>query len=338
MRVGFNPNKDKKQEPNDFFHQVIIPVYIPNQEGYFKDSFTILKLSLTSLLNTIHNKTYISVINNGSCKQVIDYLNQLFQEKKIHEIIHTSNIGYVNSMLKGISGQNYLFFTNADADVIFLEGWQEESYKVFEKFSKTGAVTTTPNSRMLKTLTANIYRNTFFSKNIQFTKVQDPVALKLFANSIGNDDFFKKIHLEKYLTICKDEFKAVVGAGHFVVTYRSSIFFKNDKRYTEYVLGGDSDDIFDFPVVELGYWRLSTEFNYTYHMGNVLEEWMSELVYSQNRVVKENILIPQLSKSYSNKFLNKILNKIFAKILFKKPIWRLFLQYKGLSKSEAKVY
>ena len=42
MRIGFNPNKDKPKSTSHYFHQVIIPVYIPNQEGCFKDSFAIL--------------------------------------------------------------------------------------------------------------------------------------------------------------------------------------------------------------------------------------------------------------------------------------------------------
>ena len=37
MRIGFNPNKDKLQSILEYTHQVIIPVYIPNEEGYFFD-------------------------------------------------------------------------------------------------------------------------------------------------------------------------------------------------------------------------------------------------------------------------------------------------------------
>jgi hypothetical protein len=54
MRVGFNPIRTKLKLSFDYFHQIIIPVYIPNQEGYFKDGFTILKLCLNSLFKTIH--------------------------------------------------------------------------------------------------------------------------------------------------------------------------------------------------------------------------------------------------------------------------------------------
>ena len=39
MRVGFNPNKDKVLSKSDYNHQVIVPVYIPHQNDYFKDSF-----------------------------------------------------------------------------------------------------------------------------------------------------------------------------------------------------------------------------------------------------------------------------------------------------------
>ena len=77
MRIGFNPQKDKKLHPSDFFHQVVVPVYIPNQKGYFKDSFSILKLCLDSLFRTSHKKTYFTVVNNGSCDEVRAYLDHL---------------------------------------------------------------------------------------------------------------------------------------------------------------------------------------------------------------------------------------------------------------------
>ena len=41
MRVGFNPNKNKKIDESDFYHQVIIPVHIPNFEGYFNNIYYI---------------------------------------------------------------------------------------------------------------------------------------------------------------------------------------------------------------------------------------------------------------------------------------------------------
>ena len=39
MRKGINPQKNRIHELGPYFHQIIVPVYIPNQEGYFRDSF-----------------------------------------------------------------------------------------------------------------------------------------------------------------------------------------------------------------------------------------------------------------------------------------------------------
>ena len=84
MRIGSNPNKEIHQEQSVFLHQIIVPVYIPNEEGYFIDALKILKICLNSLCNTVHDKTYITVVNNGSCENVVRYLNALFLEKNMY--------------------------------------------------------------------------------------------------------------------------------------------------------------------------------------------------------------------------------------------------------------
>ena len=124
MRIGYNPHKDKRIEASKYVHQVIIPVYIPNQEGYFRDSFKIFKLCLKSLFATIHNNTFITIVNNGSDLIIKDYLNELYQDDKIHEVIHTENIGKLNAILKGLAGNAIEIVTISDSDVLFLPNWQ----------------------------------------------------------------------------------------------------------------------------------------------------------------------------------------------------------------------
>jgi hypothetical protein len=337
MRIGFNPHKDQKILKSEFFHQIVIPVYIPNQEGYFKDSFEILKLCLISLFKTSHKKTYITIVNNGSCQLIVNYLNELYEENKIQELIHVTNIGYVNAMLKGIAGQNFDFITTSDADVLFLEGWQQATYNVFQNFSKTGAVCPTPSSRSLRTYTANIYWDFFFSKSMKFKTVKNPEALKKFGVSVGNNNFYNKIQLKKYLTISSNGQTAVIGAGHFVVTYRADIFNSFDKRFTEYVLGGGSDDLFDIPVIKKGFWRLSTAENYAYHMGNTLEDWMKK---EKKEKINQNNFSGSvvLSKKGSSGFSYFIKSKLFAKFILNKKIMRYYLVFKGLTKEESKDY
>jgi hypothetical protein len=337
MRIGFNPNKDKIIKNTDFFHQVIVPVYIPNEEGYFKDSFTILQYCLNSLFKTSHAKTYFTIVNNGSCIKVVNYLNQLYEENKIHELIHTINIGKLNAILKGTAGQKFPLMTITDADVLFMNNWQKATYQIFETFPKAGAVSTTPSSKMIRHFTSNVLYNNFLSNQMRFTQVANPYAMKSFAESVGNPNLYNEYHLEKYLTLTEGNVSAVIGAGHFVATYRGSIFDNLEQRNSIYSLGGNSEcEILDRPVVKKDYWRLSTAENYTYHMGNVSGIWMLEYSNAIQDISQIHIELPNLQ--IKRRFSNKIKEKIFSGLIHKNFFWYWFLRYKGLSKEAAKNY
>jgi hypothetical protein len=338
MRVGFNPHKDKIQTASEYMHQIIIPVYIPNLEGYFKDSFEILGLCLDSLFKTIHKKTCITIINNGSCIEIVDYLNNLFQENKIQEVIHTTNIGKLNAVLKGISGNSFPLITVSDADVLFLNGWQEASYSVFDAFPKTGAVCPTPSSRSLRTYTANVYWDLFFSSKIKCTPVVNPDALKMFGLSVGDANFYNVTQLRTFLTVSNGDIKAVVGAGHFMTTYRAEVFDNLESRFTKYKLGGDSEGQFlDIPVVKKGLWRLSTTDNYAYHMGNVIEDWMFDAVSKLEQNDKgSNFELNPIQPS--SKLAYFVKSKLFAKFILNKKIMKYFLIWKGLGTEDSENY
>ena len=340
MRVGFNPNKDKVIASTDYFHQVIIPVHIPHQNDYFKDSFKILQLCLESLFKTCHSKTYFSLINNGSCDEVVDYLNQLKLEGKIQEVIHTTAIGKLNAILKGIVGHDFTLITISDSDVLFVEDWQEHTYKIYNSFPKAGVVSPVPSSKVLKQNTSSVIIDNIFTKRLKFTKVLDPKAMICFAKSIGKIDFYNTYHLDKYLTITDGlQTTAVLGAGHFVATYRASIFEKSIIKHTSFALGGKSEQlILDEPVNKLGYWRLSTTLNLAFHMGNVFEPWMKNKIDELEGISNFDMKAPQLSRISESKFINFIKLKFLMRIIIFKTIWQLFLQYKGLSKTEAKHY
>lgn len=337
MRVGFNPNKDKVLPKSEFTHQVIVPVYIPHQKDYFKDSFQILRFCLESLIKTSHSKTYITVVNNGSCSEVILYLNQLNQEGKIQEVIHTTAIGKLNAILKGLSGHQFPLITITDADVMFLNDWQKATYEVFEAFPKAGVVSPVPNPKNLKYYTANLIGTTFLSKKVSFTAVIAKEGMKAFAKSIGNELLFKNIHYEKQLTITHQRTIAVVGAGHFVATYKGVCFDLLKQRFSKFSLGGDSEQLLlDKPATDLGLWRLSTHENYAYHLGNVKEEWMHNEV--RKLAKNDSVFNINLKDKAFDGISNFVLMNFFSRVIFKKPFWHYYLRIKGLSKAEAQQY
>lgn len=339
MRSGHNPHKDKKESVSGFIHQVIIPVYLPDGGDYFRDGLQILRYCLESLSKTIHSKTFVTVVNNGSSGEVINYLDKLYSQGKIHELIHTVNIGKLNAVLKGISGNVFPLVTVADADALFLNGWQKATYDVYGAFPKAGAVCPVPSSKSYRTYTGNIWSENLFSSRFGFTETKNPEALKAFAQSIGNPDFYNRQQLEKYLTINSDGITAVVGAGHFLATYRGSIFKNIRRRFSEFKLGGDSErEILDLPVVRNGLWRLSTHDNYAFHMGNIAEPWMKDKLES----LHDNDFEPQHAPAFKSTAFTKtgdfIKNRIFGKLLSNKKILVLLLRYKGLSSETAKKY
>ncbi|MFN3754446.1 glycosyltransferase family A protein [Flavobacterium sp.] len=338
MRVGFNPHKDKPLEQSSYLHQVIIPVFIPHFEGYYKDAFTILDYCLHSLFQTVHNQTMITVVNNGSCTTIVDYLNQLFEEQKIQEVIHTENLGKINAVFKGLSGNNIPLVTITDSDVLFLNDWQKETVAVFNNFPKAGVVGLVPQIRNFAYLSNNLIFDKLFSKNLQFTEVKNPEAFKKFYYSIGWSEDYNLDYSRWTLSIDNKDFRAVVGSGHFVATYKKELF-DEIKTFMGYKMGADSERYLDESPLHKGLWRLTTNDNYAYHMGNVVEDWMIESL-QENAVdsVEVSMLKNQPKAKKISRFSFFIKNKLFAKIFDNTTFRKYFYHFKGLPKTVAKNY
>jgi hypothetical protein len=329
MRIGNNPHKDKAIRQSDYLHQVVIPVYIPNQEGYFKDSLQILQLCLHSLLNTVHDKTFITVVNNGSCKLVIEYLDKVYQNGQIQELIHTDNIGKLNSVLKGLAGNNIELVTIADADVLFLNNWQFETTKIFTALPKAGVVGIVPQFNMFKNKSGTIIFDNFFNKKLKFIPILSPEGLIRFYHSIGWDGTYNKDYLKYGLGLELNDVRVYVGSGHFVATYKKQMF-QEMKSYLHYKLGGDSENYLDTLPLQYDYWRVTTYDNYAYHMGNVIEDWMTKITHVENRKTEIDSGFNQNKRANALRFSLK--NKLFAKVLGNEIISRLFYKYKKLPK------
>lgn len=332
MRKGLNPNKNKNSEPSVFLHQVVIPVYIPELTAYFSDSLEILEMCLSSLFKTSHELTFISVINNGSCKEVKEFLEDLFQENKIHELVHTENIGKINAVLKGLVGHNIPLVTISDADVLFLNGWQQATVKVFETFPKAGVVGLTPQFKSYESHCGNIIFEKILSRKLKFADVENPEGLKHFYKSIGWDDTYNIDYLKKTLFIKNGKEKAVVGSGHYVATYKRQVF-QQIFTYHNAKLGIDSEKSLDLIPLKLGLWRLTTSGNYAYHMGNIKESWMIKQLQelkTKERFIEYNL--PQIKIRNVSSLSYVLKNRLLVKIFSSKKTKRMFYLMKGLPK------
>lgn len=336
MRIGSNPHKDKIQDQNPYLHQVVVPVYIPNEDGYFKDSFAIMKLCLESLFATTHSKTFISVINNGSCIEVKEYLDNEYIKKNIHEIIHTHNIGKLNAIIKGVTGNDIELVTITDADVLFLPNWQYETAMVFKKMPKVGVVGIVPQFNMFKANCENMIFNKFFSNELKFLAVKSKEGLINFYKSIGWNDDYNEAFLKFSLGLEHNETTVYVGSGHFVATYKKQMF-DEVHSYFNFKLGGDSESYLDSLHLKYDYWRVTTYDNYAFHMGNVLENWMQEVAYEKAQY-QNGILSGFAKHKHCNQTIVYIKRKIIAKIIFHSTISKWFYGFKKLPKNLVKTY
>lgn len=327
MRVGVNPNKFEDVSDSGYLHQVIIPVYIPHQEGYFKDAFQVLKVCLETLFKTVNSATFITIVNNGCHETVVRFLDELFFESKIQELIHTDNIGKTNAVLKGLTGHKFKLITIADADVFFLPNWQNATYDVFNAFPKAGVVGLTPQIKMYKSKSSNVIAENIFNSSISFIAILDSEAFKNFYESIGWGNEYSDIHNQMGLGIKMKGVNCFIGSGHYVATYRAGLFNSINTFMGGKKVAGIGEGYIDNIALFKGFWRLTTQQNYAYHMGNTISPFIKNKLHkvSNEVLINDNKSIKALRSIRFNPSNNLIPYRFTQFILKRKRVEKFFL-------------
>ena len=341
MRNGENQSKENLISATELGHRVIIPLYIPNEEGYYKDAYKIFEFCLYSLLKTSATKLKLSVVSNNCCKSVNERLFQLQSQGYIDElIIEKEVIGKINSILKALRTAQERLITITDADVLFCNGWEKAVVEIFEAFPKAGAVCPVPVFRKQLSYTSNIWMRYLFSRRLYFRPVKNPFALEKFAQSLGWDTLENRFKDIICTLQAKNGVIGVLGCSHFVATYKREVFEKLPEENSVYQLGGDSEGLYlDIPPVKMGGYRLSTYDNYAYHLGNHLEDWMHQKFNQIEEVVnKKNNDYASLKKLKDASINYFVSEKIFKKIFHSKKIYDFILSKKGITKEKLKTF
>ncbi|GAB3218766.1 glycosyltransferase family 2 protein [Algoriphagus aestuariicola] len=277
MRQGENPSKRNNKIKIDSIHRIILSVYIPNlQDQYFQHALEVFKLCIESVIHTIHEKTRISIVINGCCREVEDlifwYKDNYFP---IDQVFYTrENVGKINAIYSVVKSNLEPLITISDSDVLFLKGWQEESVDIFNSFPEAGMVSPVPSSKGYLYSTGSTLFYGLLKGKMRFADVQDPEGMDNFQKSVGSK-LYDPIHLRKYLVVSNPSGEAVIGCGHFVATFRREVFENSPKKVCEFrVQGGSEEAYLDDPNDRSGFLRLATLGNFAYHMGNSPAQWM----------------------------------------------------------------
>ena len=146
MRVGNNPSKIKGSPAyNPTQVGIASLTYIPALEGYFRESLDVLSVHLASLRDSLNQDCDLHVFDNGSCPEVIDFLQEQWQNGLIDWLsLSQHNLGKNGALNWIFSAMPNDFIAYSDSDVFFRPGWLEESLSIFDSFDKAGMVSAQP--------------------------------------------------------------------------------------------------------------------------------------------------------------------------------------------------
>ena len=127
---------------------------------------------------------------------------------------------------------------------------------------------------------------------INYKKVMSDADAEHYLKGMGNEALLNRenrvFSWKEKQYFLKDS-HAIIGAGHFVATYRSSLF-KGTYKYPKLKFkNGLEREYIDMLSDQRGFYRLSTVETYAYHLGNILDESLPTFSRRVNRLEPELI-------------------------------------------------
>lgn len=314
-RIGKNPARNIKEVPKPQRVTVAIINYIPYLEGYFKDSLKIFSIMIDSLNKNTEIEYDLLIFDNGSCKNVVDYLVEMRQKGIIqYLILSDKNIGKVaawNYIFGSAPGE---FIAYSDADIYFHKGWLSKSLEIFEKFPNVGTVTACPfrkNPQFFSSTISLAKRNKLHIEEEKF--IPDEWAIKHWMNSGSDIERFKKTDLLlDDIRIKSNDTYAYACSCHFQFIVRTEVA-RSIIPLKVLTLVAHNEELFDEAINEK-YMRLATLERLTEHIGNSLSgEWGKYAGDDNNLIYNKN----KSSHNYSifqNKLVKSTLIRLYNKI------------------------
>ncbi|MCB2213802.1 glycosyltransferase family 2 protein [bacterium] len=141
-RIGINPSRGQTLDFAPARTTVAVLVYAPHQAGYFKDRLDVTRMTIESILANTQEPFDLLVFDNGSCPEMVRYLQSLYESGKIDYLVQSKrNIGKLNALRIIFDSAPGEIVAYTDDDVFHLPGWLEEHLKIIDTYPNVGAVT-----------------------------------------------------------------------------------------------------------------------------------------------------------------------------------------------------
>jgi glycosyltransferase involved in cell wall biosynthesis len=301
MRVGLSPTKVKSSDYRPARVTICILTYVPEQIGYFAYRFDVLKICLQSITKNTELPYDLLIFDNGSCKEVVDYLRMLRDQEIIQYLILSArNVGMheAQKIMFNTAPGEVIAYSNDD--VLFYPDWLRTQLEILDTFPEVGMVCGLPVREQFRY--GNRYLQTYLTrfpdismKNGHF--IPEDWA-KDFLVSIGRDvSEALEYDLKAYTDIVLEYkgIKAYSTATHFQYVTPKSLILQGLQSEWDGRLMGESDKELDERIDSMGYARLTTFQRYVRHIGNIITPDLAESVVALGLTGKLRVWKPPTS-------------------------------------------
>lgn len=287
MRTGKNPSKSGVPAYTPKRLGIALIVYIPFMEGYFRHALDILKFQIASLYHNTKQDMDLLVFDNGSCPEVVEELNKLYDEQYIGWLVLSQhNLGKVGAWNWIFGSMPNELICYADSDVLFREGWFESSLEIIRSFPKVGMVSAQPTFHDVLDGKGTAHHTLVRDRNFTISEYRPPLEIvDEYCQGIGADDQLSANFREMDLSIISNmhtNMSAVLGATHMQFIIPREVARQMIPLPVSKALFGAETTSLDRKIDELGYLHLSTKKNYVMHMGNTISEKLKSEVQEIN--------------------------------------------------------
>jgi len=141
-RIGYNPSRGQTLDFSPARTTVAVLVYAPHQAGYFQNRLDVTRMTIESILANTDAPFDLLVFDNGSCSEMVTYLQSLYERGAIdYLMLSKQNIGKLNALRMIFDAAPGEIVAYTDDDIFHLPGWLGAHLQVIDTFPHVGAVT-----------------------------------------------------------------------------------------------------------------------------------------------------------------------------------------------------
>jgi glycosyltransferase involved in cell wall biosynthesis len=282
VRNGQNPNRDAFVEG---YAPVVVSAitHLPNQKGYHKKRFDVIRASLETMRRNAGADCQIVIWDNGSCANLKAWL---INEYRPDYLIFSKNVG---KSIARASIVNMLPPSTvvgvADDDMFYYPDWLAAQLEILAEFPDVGTVSGWPVRTQFRFHCESTVRWAMQNADeFEAGRFISPKEDKDFCTSIGRD---YEWHSGEYTENDRDYLMVYKGiqayaTGHHAQWIGIAGIVSPFLTYTKEAMADERP--FERAVNNAGLLRLTTYKRYTRHIGNALDQELEALWHERESV------------------------------------------------------